>query len=125
MALGTDLGNNLGAYLGVFLGDVVAPPDPDEMDFADVVFANTSANRYFLDSINKTLEGPFSPGTLATSTIGGKEFAQFESEGQTLTDYSEQLDNAAWAKTNLSVTADDTTAPNGTETADKLIADAA
>jgi hypothetical protein len=32
--------------------------------------------------------------------------------------YSEQFDNAAWTKTNASITADNATAPNGTSTAD-------
>ena len=35
--------------------------------------------------------------------------------------YSEQFENAAWNKTNATVTANATTAPNGTMTADKLI----
>ena len=34
--------------------------------------------------------------------------------------YSEQFDNAGWTKTNVTVTANATTAPNGTFTADKL-----
>lgn len=36
--------------------------------------------------------------------------------------YSEQLDNAAWNQASLTVTANATAAPNGTATADKLIA---
>jgi hypothetical protein len=39
--------------------------------------------------------------------------------------YSEQFNNAAWSKTASSVTANATTAPNGTLTADKLIEDSA
>ena len=35
--------------------------------------------------------------------------------------YSEGFDNAAWVKANATVTADATTAPNGTTTADKLV----
>jgi hypothetical protein len=35
--------------------------------------------------------------------------------------YSEQIDNADWIKTNVTVTANATTAPNGTLTAEKLI----
>ena len=35
--------------------------------------------------------------------------------------YSEQIDNADWIKTNVTVTANATTAPNGTTTAEKLI----
>jgi hypothetical protein len=38
--------------------------------------------------------------------------------------YSEQFDNAAYTKTNLSVTANASTAPNGTTTADKVIPNA-
>jgi hypothetical protein len=38
--------------------------------------------------------------------------------------WSEQLDNAAWTKVNATVTANATTAPNGTTTADKLVDDA-
>lgn len=34
--------------------------------------------------------------------------------------YSEEFNNASWAKLNLTVTANDTTAPNGTITADKI-----
>ena len=37
-----------------------------------------------------------------------------------LINYSEQFNNAAWAKSAVSVTANDTNAPNGTATADKL-----
>jgi hypothetical protein len=38
--------------------------------------------------------------------------------------YSEDFTNGAWLKTNASVTADATTAPNGTTTADKIVATA-
>ena len=38
--------------------------------------------------------------------------------------FSEEFDNAAWTKSNASVSANATTAPNGTTTADKLIEDA-
>lgn len=37
--------------------------------------------------------------------------------------YTEQIDNAAWAKFNSTVTANSSTAPDGTTTADKLIPD--
>ena len=40
-----------------------------------------------------------------------------------LLQYSEQFDNAAWTKSNTTITANTTTAPNGTLTADKLIDD--
>ena len=39
--------------------------------------------------------------------------------------YSEQFDNAAWTKARLTIAADDTTAPDGTSTADKMTPTAA
>ena len=47
---------------------------------------------------------------------------KFYSKHNLLT-YSEQLDNAAWAKTRASITANAAIAPDGTTTADKLIED--
>ena len=44
-----------------------------------------------------------------------------EEQRTNLVTYSEQFDNAAWTKYNATVTADATTAPNGTTTADKLV----
>jgi len=41
-----------------------------------------------------------------------------------LVQYSEQFDNAIWGKTNVTITANATTAPNGTTTADKVVATA-
>ena len=40
-----------------------------------------------------------------------------------LVTYSEEFDNAAWTKTNATITANDTTAPDGTLTADKIVED--
>lgn len=40
---------------------------------------------------------------------------------ENLVTYSEAFDNASWAKTNVTVTANATTAPDGTMTADKII----
>jgi hypothetical protein len=49
------------------------------------------------------------------------EFDDYSMSENLLT-YSEQFDNASWAKNNYNVTANATTAPDGTLTADKLIA---
>jgi hypothetical protein len=43
---------------------------------------------------------------------------------ENLATYSQEFDNAEWVKTSLSVTANDTTAPDGTSTADKFTDDA-
>jgi hypothetical protein len=40
-----------------------------------------------------------------------------------LVEYSEQFNDAYWTKSNSSITANNTTAPNGTSTADKLVED--
>lgn len=44
-----------------------------------------------------------------------------EEQRSNLVTYSEQFDNAAWTKTNATVTANSATAPDGTSTADSLI----
>jgi hypothetical protein len=48
----------------------------------------------------------------------GKTFAKAE---ENLVTYSQEFDNAAWSKGDATVTANDTTAPDGTTTADKLV----
>lgn len=46
-----------------------------------------------------------------------------EAASTNLLTYSEQFDNAAWTKTRVTVTANATTAPDGTVTADKIVED--
>jgi hypothetical protein len=46
-----------------------------------------------------------------------------EPQRSNLVTFSEQMDNAAWVKTNATVTANATTAPDGTTSADKIIED--
>jgi len=46
---------------------------------------------------------------------------EIEEQRTNLLTYSEQFDNAAWTKSNATVTANATTAPDGTLTADKLV----
>lgn len=60
------------------------------------------------------------PGNHAKATNDGAARPILRSRYNLLT-YSEQLDNAAWAKTNATITANATTAPDGTTTADKLV----
>ena len=58
----------------------------------------------------------YNPVTLAPKGL------LIEEQRTNLLTYSEQANNSAWAKTNINVTADATTSPDGTSTADKLIA---
>jgi hypothetical protein len=59
--------------------------------------------------------------TRATSATRVDANGLIEIPRTNLLTYSEQFDNAAWVKTNTTVTANATTAPDGTTTADKLI----
>ena len=54
-------------------------------------------------------------------TTGGSLGLLIEEARTNLLTYSEQFDNAAWAKLNTTITANATTAPDGTLTADKLV----
>jgi len=60
-----------------------------------------------------------SSAAMQVKVDGGYEYA-----AHNLLTYSEQFDNAAWNKSRSTVTADQVVAPNGTLTADKLIATA-
>jgi hypothetical protein len=57
-------------------------------------------------------------GTFTTLTAQNEVL---KGTGQNLFSYSEQIDNGFWAKENLTVTADATTSPTGTTTADSLV----
>lgn len=77
------------------------------------------------------LRRPVPVGTLRGSPVLASYAAQFanqielssafDTSVQNMLTYSEQFDNAAWTKTNSTITADATTAPDGTTSADKLV----
>ena len=73
---------------------------------------------------NKTLDPriTFSRTTNATVT-GSNGLIQYAPHN--LLTYSEQFDNAAWTKSNSTITANSVVAPDGTTTADKLVEDTA
>jgi len=56
-------------------------------------------------------------------TGGGCGSLLLEPQRTNLITYSESFDNAAWTKTAVSVTANDTISPDGTKNADKIVAD--
>ena len=62
-------------------------------------------------------------GTTGTGTV--PKGLLIEEQRTNLVTYSEQFDNAAWAKTGSSVTANANVAPDGTLTADRLVEDGA
>jgi hypothetical protein len=73
-----------------------------------------------LDFMGGTLDSriSFSRGSNAT-VVGSNGLIQYAPHN--LLTYSEQFDNAAWTKTNATVSVNVTTAPDGTTTADKLV----
>ena len=68
----------------------------------------------------------FTPASLFNNGEAGVWYDPSAASGsldwrKNLLEYTESFDNSAWVKTGASVTANDTTAPDGTTTADKLI----
>jgi hypothetical protein len=80
--------------------------------------------RLALDFMGGNLDSriSFSRGSNAT-VVGSNGLIQYAPHN--LLTYSEQFDNVAWGKTRATITANATTAPDGTTTADKLIDDGA
>jgi hypothetical protein len=56
---------------------------------------------------------------------GGCPSLLLEKQSTNSQTYSEQIDNAVWGLSNLSVTANNTTSPDGTQNADKIVEDTA
>lgn len=100
---------------------IIPPFDIDE----DGAFERASSATYFDSS-----------GVMQTAAIDVPRFSYnpetlefegllIEEQGTNLLTYSEQFDNAVWAKNNSTITANVETAPDGTVTMDKLVEDAA
>ena len=89
--------------------------------YTPITFTRASTGTYF-DSAgvlqSAAIDSPrldYNPSTLAARGL------LIEEQRTNLLTYSEQFDNAAWSKTNSSITANATTSPGGTVTADKLV----
>ena len=63
--------------------------------------------------------------TYNPANLTAAPFLLLEAAAANLVTYSEQFDNAAWTKSNATVTSNATTAPNGSLAADKLVEDTA
>ena len=97
-----------------------------------VYFAATAATMYVRGSVNVTTDNVYAdfdnfslkalPGNHATST--GTKRPKLAARYNLLT-YSEQFDNGAWTKDSCTISANATTAPDGTLTADKIVSAAA
>jgi hypothetical protein len=74
-------------------------------------------------TINGTTIGATTPSSVNATTITGQT-GVLRGTGTNLVVRSQEFDNASWVKSNTTVTANATTAPDGTATADKIIASA-
>jgi hypothetical protein len=70
-------------------------------------------------TIDNTSIGATTPSTVNATTITGQT-ARLNGTGQNLFVQSQTFENASWAKTNLTVTANTSTAPDGTTTAETI-----
>ena len=95
------------------------------LDLASLVLAPTATKEgKVYSAIPNTGDGDmtFSRGSAATRVNSA---GLIEKERTNLALYSEQFDNAAWTKTNTSVTANSVTSPDGTQNADTITSTAA
>jgi hypothetical protein len=92
------------------------------LDLASLVLAPTATKEgKVYSAIPNTGDGDmtFSRGSAATRVNSA---GLIEKVRTNLVEYSEEFDNAVWAKTRATITANAGTAPDGTSTADKMIA---
>jgi len=71
-------------------------------------------------TINGTTIGATTPSTVNATTITGQT-GVLRGTGSNLIGYSQAFDDAVWTKSNSSITANSTAAPDGTTTADTLV----
>jgi hypothetical protein len=96
-------------------------PSTDITGLGTMSTQNANAVTITGGTINGTTIGATTPSTVNATTITGQT-GVLRGTGQNFQIRSEEFDNAAWNKTNINVTANTTTAPNGTLTAEKIIA---
>ena len=79
-----------------------------------------------VNRLGATNQKPFSPSSLFNNGEAGVWYDPSAASGsldwrKNLLEYTESFDNSAWVKSGSTVTANDTTAPDGTTTADKIV----
>ena len=102
---------------------VATVPSTDITGLGTMSTQNANAVAITGGTINGTTIGATTPSTVNATTLSGQT-GVLRGTGQNLFLYSEQFNNAAWTKTNVSITADSLTAPDGTTTADTVTASA-
>ena len=95
-------------------------PSGDVSGLGTIATQNANAVTITGGTINSTTIGATTPAAGTFTTITGQT-ARLNGTGQNLVLFSEQFDNANWSKTNVTVSPNVTTAPDGTSTADSLV----
>ena len=91
---------------------------PKKPDFAFIPSSSKESKAYSILPTNG--DGDFTFYRNSTTTRVNKD-GQLESWPKNLLSYSQDFSNAAWSKTGITVTHNDTLAPDGTMTADKVV----
>jgi len=99
-------------------------PSTDITGLGTMSTQNANAVAITGGTINGTTIGATTPSTVNATTITGQT-GVLRGTGQNLVVRSEDFSNASWGKTSVTVTANSTTAPDGTTTADTLAATSA
>ena len=102
---------------------VATVPSTDITGLGTMSTQNANAVAITGGTINNTSIGATTPSTVNATTITGQT-GVLRGTGTNLVVRSQEFDNASWTKSNTTVTANATTAPDGTATADKIIASA-
>jgi hypothetical protein len=95
-------------------------------------FASATATTFFIQNAQANSGSTAKPYFPTTDRLnvprltyqnggGGCPSLLLEKQSTNLALYSEQFDNAVWAKTNITITANDATSPDGTQNADKIV----
>jgi hypothetical protein len=99
--------------------------------YADAFFTGTGTIDYYIWGAQLNIGSTAKPYFPTTDRLnvprltyqnggGGCPSLLLEKQSTNYITYSEQFDNAAWTKNGVSITANDTTSPDGTQNADKL-----
>ncbi|MBN1656406.1 MAG: hypothetical protein JXA30_21735 [Deltaproteobacteria bacterium] len=116
-------------YYGHYFPEESQTVEPNEKEPAiDVIVSfdagnfSNSGQRFI--SQGREVDGPFAADEIATKIIDGRIFGQFEGERTNHITRSQQLEHSDWQRIALQeVTIDAMTAPDGTNTAEKIVAD--
>ena len=95
-------------------------PSTDITGLGTMSTQNANAVAITGGTINGTTIGATTPSTVNATTLSGQT-GVLRGTGSNLIGYSQAFDDAVWTKSNSSITANSTTAPDGTTTADTLV----